>query len=208
MSSSIRILPFVGRRRENPYDRAFAGAWRSLSRRAPVLAAERAAADALLAEVLAQPAARCRLILRNRRSACTWSLCQRLIAAAEERLAGDPRRAQELAALAAEVVERLDAGRYGRPLIADLAAHAWGTVGEALRRRRRRCAAEAALAAAANRLADGSAEPLEEALLLERAGGAGGRPRPVAGGDSDAPAGGGAAGERRRRVRRARRRGG
>ena len=107
--------------------------------------------------------ARCRLILRNRRSACTWSLCQCLLAAAEACLVADPRRAQELAALAVEEVEGLDPCRYRRPLIADLAAHAWGTVAEALRRRHRRRAAEAALGAAALCLVAGSAEPLEEA---------------------------------------------
>ena len=92
-----------------------------------------------------------------------------MIAAAEKRLASDARRAQELAALAAEAVERLDPGLYGRILIADLAAHAWSTVGEALRRRGHHATAEAALTVAAARLAAGSAEPLEEARLLERA---------------------------------------
>lgn len=165
-----RILPYSGRRGAGLYDRAFAGAQRRLGRRLAALAGEWATAEALVAELLAQPPARRTLLLRNRRSACSWPLCQLLVDAAEDWLGSRPARAQELAALAIEGAAQLDAAVYGGALIADLSACAWGTLGEALRRRGRLAAATAALAIAAQHLDAGSGDPqTAEALRARRA---------------------------------------
>lgn len=133
------------------------------------------------------PAARAHAIEAGERFA-TFALADLLLDVSREVCAADPEAGQELALLALAVAGRLDPGRYGRCLVADLEARSWAYLGCA-RARTDPPAARQAFLRAAGCLDRGSGDPLEEAAVLCLCAGAGdGAACPVPGAPPPAPA--------------------
>lgn len=110
------------------------------------------------------PAARAHAIEAGERFA-TFALADLLLDVSRDVCAADPEAGQELALLALAVAARLDLGRYGRCLVADLEARSWAYLGCA-RARTDPPAARQAFLRAAGCLDRGSGDPLEEAGVL------------------------------------------
>jgi tetratricopeptide (TPR) repeat protein len=94
---------------------------------------ESAEASALFRELLREPFERRMELIRNEPRFRLVKLCQRLEAESRDAWATDPARAVELAELAVEIAERLDARVYGDSLTEDTRALAWAYFGNALR---------------------------------------------------------------------------
>lgn len=111
------------------FDRVAAGLGEHLER----VVRESREASILLGELLLQP--RERRLERVRSEPRLWllKLCERLEAASRKAWAEEPATAVEMAELAVEVAERLDARRYGAALAADARALAWAYLGNARR---------------------------------------------------------------------------
>jgi tetratricopeptide (TPR) repeat protein len=126
-------------------------------------ARERAEAPGLLAELLAQPPERRRLLLDNSRRFQSWGLCDLLLAPG----GGGSEEAEERGRLALRLAGVLDSARYGAQRLEDLRARAWAQIGEA----RRLCgdlqAAARAFEDGAAHLRAGTGELLERATFLE-----------------------------------------
>jgi hypothetical protein len=137
----------------------------SLSRVRSALDRERAAAPRLAGELLALPLERREERLLRDARFHTWGVCELLLAKSLE--AGEPAAAGSLAALALAGTERLDPVLHPPPVVGDLRARAWATLGEARRRQGDLGGAEEALRAAAACLAQGTGDLLVEARLLE-----------------------------------------
>lgn len=97
----------------------------------------------------------------------TWAFCEWLIEKGRELTCSDAARAEETAALAAAIADRLDPLLYGAALIQDLRARARICLGDALRHRPDLRAADEALSFAAAFLDDGTGDTLEVGYLLE-----------------------------------------
>jgi hypothetical protein len=95
----------------------------------------------------------------------TFALADLLLDVSRDVCAADPEAGQELALLALAVAGRLDPGRYGRCLVADLEARSWAYLGCA-RAAIDPPAARQAFLRAAGCLDRGSGDPLEEAEVL------------------------------------------
>lgn len=95
----------------------------------------------------------------------TFALADLLLDVSRDVCAADPEASQELARLALAVAGRLDPGRYGRCLVADLEARSWAYLGCA-RAGTDPPAARQAFLRAAVCIDRGSGDPLEEAELL------------------------------------------
>jgi tetratricopeptide (TPR) repeat protein len=126
---------------------------------------ERAAAPALVAELLSSPPERCVEQLWTDDRFHTWGVCELLLARSAE--AEDPAEAGLLAGLTLAGAERLDPARHASSVVEDLKARAWAIAGDARRRCGELAAAEAALRAAAACLANGTGDLLVDAHLLE-----------------------------------------
>lgn len=94
---------------------------------------EREEAAALLPDLLREPRTRRRERIRAEPRLWLLNLCDRLEALSREAWAEDPSAAVELAELAVEIAERLDAQRYGEALVQDARAQAWAYLGNACR---------------------------------------------------------------------------
>jgi tetratricopeptide (TPR) repeat protein len=166
---AAQLLPGRGRAEEweaVDYSYAFAAAERRLAKRQQQLADERAEAHDLLAELAAHPYERRWMLVTQSVRFRTWSVCEQLIDEAREAGFHDPARAVEYARLAVELAERLDPFVYGEERVRDLAARAWGTLGNAQRIRSDFRDAGASLAQAERVLRKGTGDPLEKAHLL------------------------------------------
>lgn len=126
---------------------------------------ERAAAPALVAELLSLPPDLCADQLWTDGRFHTWGVCELLLARSAE--AEDPAEAGLLAGLTLAGAERLDPARHASSVVEDLKARAWAIAGDARRRQGELAEAEAALRAAAACLAGGTGDLLVDAHLLE-----------------------------------------
>lgn len=140
----------------------------SLRRVLAELDRERAAAPALVEELLALPPTERAERLRQDVRLHTWGVCERLLAKSLE-AAQEPAAAAAgaLATLALAGAERLDPERHPTAVVSDLKARIWAAAGEARRQQQDLAGAEEALRAAAGCLAQGTGDLLVEARLLE-----------------------------------------
>jgi tetratricopeptide (TPR) repeat protein len=148
------------------YGKSFARAWRETERRQSSLAAERSAAPELLRELLAQPLDRQRVLVTTSSRYRSWALCEVLLEASREWGFREPGQALDLAHLGVEVVARLDPTEYGKARVNDLAARAWGVLGNAQRIRSDFLAADESFLKAERLLKQGTGDPLEKAQIL------------------------------------------
>jgi tetratricopeptide (TPR) repeat protein len=137
-----------------------------LGERASRIDRERREARGLLEEFARHPPARQWTLVRNSRRFDTWSFCAALLERAFEALYDDPHRALDLAEMAHEIADRIEAAPYGERLVADLRGRAWAHLGNARRALGDLPAAAEALARARECLDDGTGDPLDEAELL------------------------------------------
>lgn len=149
-----------------PYGLALARVRRRLSSRAPLFARERAEARQQLAELLRQPSARRELLVRNCERFLSLPLARLLISESMKRAPVATDEAESLARLAVEVTGRLDDEVYGRGLLADTLALAWGQIADCLRRTGDLAGAETALDRAYEHVRRGSGECQVTARLL------------------------------------------
>jgi tetratricopeptide (TPR) repeat protein len=149
------------------YGAAFDRARSEVERRQADLVAERAEAGELLRELLAQPSERQELMVKTAGSRYhTWAFCELLLDAAREWGFQEPGRALDLSKLGVEIAERLDPGVYGQARVHDIAARAWGSLGNAQRIRSDFQMAEKCFAQAERRLREGTGDPVEKAQVL------------------------------------------
>jgi tetratricopeptide (TPR) repeat protein len=128
---------------------------------------ERAAAPALLAELVAQPVEKRPLLARNQPRFQAWGLLELLLDRGREQGMREPGHGEDLARLALDVADCLDASYYGAERIEDLRARAWGCRGNARRVISDFHGAEEAFRAALRHLRRGTGDPLERAILLD-----------------------------------------
>ncbi len=131
------------------------------------LAEERREAAALGAEIVAQPASRRRLLVRNSRRFQTWSVCQCLIDRSHKLGFSDPQEGLDLAEVATEIADRLDTKHYGPTQVRDMKAAAWSQYANALRVVSDLRKAEEAFGIAEHFLAGGSGDLLALARLFD-----------------------------------------
>jgi tetratricopeptide (TPR) repeat protein len=129
------------------------------------LEAERAAARRLLAGLAGLPPTE--LGLRLAAEARTWGLCELLLERSRDARSGDPREAEGLARVAAEIAGEIPAEAHPAELVEDLRGRAWIAVAEARRAGADLSGADEALRTADGHLARGSGERLEKARLYE-----------------------------------------
>jgi tetratricopeptide (TPR) repeat protein len=149
------------------YCAAFAQAQVAVERRQTALIAEQAEAGELLRELMAQPFERQEIMATTAGSRYhTWAFCDLLLDAAREWGFQEPGRALDLSRLGVEIAERLDPGVYGQARVHDIAARAWGSLGNAHRIRSDFRTAEKCFAEAERRLREGTGDPVEKAQVL------------------------------------------
>jgi len=148
------------------YAGSFSGAWCATEQRDAALAREKAAAPALLQELLgalaATPEAAQALVAGSLRFHA-WAFCEHLLDTARELGFQDPGRALELARLGVEVAGRLDGSIYGEQRVRDLGGRAWALLGNAERIQSDFRAAEKSLVCAERLLDKGTGDPIERA---------------------------------------------
>lgn len=149
------------------YADAFRGSTSAVQERDRVLAKERAEAPGLFLELVKYPADQRDLVLHNSPRFHTWGVFELLVERSLEETPKDPAYGEELGLLALRLSESLDAGDYGREVIEDLRARAWGYIGNACRVKSDLEGAEEAFAAARRHLQAGSRDAFERALLLD-----------------------------------------
>jgi len=147
---------------ETAVDRACASVLRAHAQ----LAAERAAAPLLLAELGRLPEEHRQSVALADPRFRIWGLCE-LLAAASREPGRELRRAEACGLLAAALAERLDPAAYAPPLAADLAARCWGAVAEVRRGAGEWQGAEEALETAEAHLRRGTGDRLQRAWMLE-----------------------------------------
>jgi tetratricopeptide (TPR) repeat protein len=129
-------------------------------------AEERAAAPALLEELLKHPPLRRFTLVKNRSRLRSYALVEALLARCQQAVFDMPTEAIDIARLAQELLPELDPSIYGSGPIADLNARAWGCLGHAQRAASRLSDAESSLERADAMLEEGTGDPLEEAQIL------------------------------------------
>lgn len=97
----------------------------------------------------------------------TAAFVEALLESSRNTWSDDPVRAEAFAGLALEIVDCLEPEKYGRGLIKDLQARAWGFIANARRIHSDLRGAEDAFQTAEVNLLDGSGDPLEWARLLD-----------------------------------------
>jgi tetratricopeptide (TPR) repeat protein len=128
---------------------------------------ERMGAKLLLSELLAHPAERQILLIRNSPRFQTWGLCELLLKRSREENFHDAVLGEKLAQLALELLEHLDVGYYGAEPLDDLRARAWAYVANSRRIKSDLRGAEEAFALAFAALEGGTGEPVEKAGILD-----------------------------------------
>jgi len=137
-----------------------------LEHRMELIARERAVAPGLVDELLTRPPGEREALLRSGRFQ-TIAVCELLVERSFAEGFQDPGQARELAELAVQVADRLDALVYGRSVVQDFRARAWAYLGNARRLGSDLKGAEEAISLAEYFSEEGSADPLEEARLLD-----------------------------------------
>lgn len=154
-----------------PLDQASDAGWdrlvTGLRSRLALARLDQAAAPRLVAELVGAGGAERRAMIRTRPQLRTPAVCDLLLDQSFAQGFPDPARGVELAGLAVQITERLDAGFYGRSLVQDLRTRAWAHLGNARRLASDFLGAEQALAIAESHREGGSADPLEEARVLD-----------------------------------------
>ena len=132
------------------------------------MARERGEAPGLLRELLALPedAERREKVRRDPRFQ-TLGLCELVVQRGLDDGFADPRRALATAELGIELAGQLDPAYYGKVVVHDLLARAWGYLGNARRVNSDLQGAQEALTRANALLLLGSCDPLGQALILE-----------------------------------------
>lgn len=128
---------------------------------------ERIEAKSLVAELLRQPEKRRVVLIRNARRFQTWGVLERLLELCFQKIPRKPQAGEELAHLALQVAEDLDAALYGAEAIEDMKARAWAFIGNARRVRFDLKKAEEAFERALVHLRQGTREPWELAVWLD-----------------------------------------
>jgi tetratricopeptide (TPR) repeat protein len=131
------------------------------------LTAERAAAAALWRELERHNPERRRALVAGDRSYQTWGCFELLIDRSWQTLPQEPRQAEELARLALEVAERLDAGVHGSRAVEAAQARAWTHLANTLRVLADFRQAEQAFDTAERHMALSWLDPIDEARILE-----------------------------------------
>ena len=155
------------RRLPDPVDYTFV-VERSIVRVPGVLAfyqEEKAEAAGLLSELLEHPAGRRCWILRNHRRFQSWGLFELLLQRSREHNFQDAALAEEMALLALEIPDRLEA--FDDERLEDLRARAFACVGNARRVQSDLRGAEEAFSVAFSHLSRGTHEPMERAVLFD-----------------------------------------
>jgi tetratricopeptide (TPR) repeat protein len=152
---------------ESSYDTAIAAAERRFQSHARVLGAERAQAPARLAELLPHSTEQRRLLIWNHPGFRTWGFFELLAETVRERTFEQPAAAEELAFLALQLADLLDADYYGVERIQDLRARLWGYAGNIRRTMDDLRAAEEAFQTAFELLRTGTGDLLERAILSD-----------------------------------------
>jgi len=157
---------------ELPFERELAGSWpkldiQYLKSQFVRFERERQEAPAVVAELLALSARERQEAARSDRRLWTLAVCDGVIDASFRTGFDDPARAVELAELAIDLVQQVDAAGYDRTVIADLKGRAWSYLGNARRIGSDRRGAGEALDMAQSLMDEGSADPLEQARLLD-----------------------------------------
>lgn len=152
---------------EAAYDRAIDGAFRSVERRRGAIEREQAVAEQLWLELEQHPASRQQMLVRNSSRFASRSLGELLLARSQEACFQDVERAVELAELAQQVLERLEAAGDAAEELRGLAARCWGTLGNAHRVRGNQQAAELAIAQAELLVAGEVGDLLDRARVLD-----------------------------------------
>jgi tetratricopeptide (TPR) repeat protein len=151
--------------REN-YGPALDRSFDAFQLRQATLGKERTDAPSLLDGLVALAPGQRQLLLRNSHRFKTWGLLELLIQRGKEETFTDPRHAEELLQLALEISAHLSSALYGRALIEDMRARAWGCIANARRARMDSTASEEAFKEAFRHLRQGTEDPLERAVLL------------------------------------------
>lgn len=138
-----------------------------LARRQAALERERSEAPSLFGSLVALTPGQQLLLLKNSHRFRTWGLFELLIERGKQETFSDPQHAEQLLQLALRIGDDLSPASYGRELIEDLRARAWGFIANARRCRRELTDSEEAFGEAFSRLRRGTEDPLEEALLFD-----------------------------------------
>jgi tetratricopeptide (TPR) repeat protein len=130
-------------------------------------AKERSEAHSLIPELRKHPKERQRVMIRNHPRFQTWGVLEGLLEASRQETLGDPDCGEELALLATDVAEHLDATTYGAEGIEDLKARAWAYIGNARRVRFDLREAQEAFDRSLIHLRQGTREPWEHAVWMD-----------------------------------------
>jgi len=149
------------------YGPAIAAAERSLLAHSHALAAERAEAPFLLAELLRHPPERREMLMRNYPRFQTWGVLECLIERVREQTFHSLPVATDLGRLGLALAECLDAAYYGEQRVEDLRGRTWGFLANARRLAFDLTGAEEAFEIAAGHLRAGTGDPLERALFFD-----------------------------------------
>ncbi len=130
------------------------------------LGRERLEAPALVSELLGRPPGDQEDLVRRDPRFQTWGVCELLLRRGDELAGRDAAESGRRAGLALATADLLS-GRHPEPVLQDLRARAWATVGESRRQTGQLRGAEEALRSGAGCLAHGTGDLLVEARLLE-----------------------------------------
>lgn len=149
------------------YDAALTRAGRCVQSLQALFAREHAEALDLVAELVAHPPERQKLIIRNNGRFHTWGVYALLLDHSRAQSLQSPVSTQHLARLALLVADRLDTSLYQPEAIEDLRARAWAYIGNTRRRRSDLAGAGEAFRTAAAHLQRGTGDPVELAMFLD-----------------------------------------
>lgn len=149
------------------YDAALATNTRRLNELQTAYEKERTEAKGLVAELTRHPVERRRILIRNNPRFHTWGVFEHLLDTSRQETSRDPQFGEEMARLALDLSDHLEASIYGSEAIEDLRARAWAYAGNACRVRFDFRRAEEAFDRALVHLQQGSREPWERAVYLD-----------------------------------------
>lgn len=149
------------------YSLAFERVAEQMEQQQAVVAAERQVATEQLAELLAMPAGRRRLLATNSERFRSLSLCQALTRESHRQGFEAPIESLALAEVAVEIARRLDSTPYGVECIEDLQGRCWGQLGNARRINSDLRGAEEAFRIAEEHVDAGTGDSLERGRLLD-----------------------------------------
>jgi len=149
------------------YDAVFDQVENRVRERMRLLEVENERAPKLYEELTAQPKTDQRRMVRESPRFWTAALADLLLEHCRNLFREDLVRAEEVARLALDLVDRLDPQLYGKGLVNDLTARAWACFGNVLRIATDLRGATTAFANAEANLEDGSGDLLERALVID-----------------------------------------